>query len=206
MNFIDWENVDALLSKCEKINKIVRPSTVILCMGEPDTRYAMGLGWQPWSSFRSKDTNNYAFLEKCSHRYLTFVREISEKFGWTVYVQNIVLTQDPIQCGYIDFYNEKLAAELGDRFIAFNDELRASNGVIALDYSWDAIHANNRICKFVETHLKLDHHENDLISDDVMKKHFNKNLKFNGLEFVDKKRKPLLHRLFNVFARLTKGG
>lgn len=205
VNFIDWERVDGLLVKCTQVAKVLQPESVVLCMGEPDTRYAMGLGWQPWNSTRPKDVDNYALLEKCTLRYLAFVRELSDQLGWTVYVQNIVLTQDSVQCAYINFYNERLAAELGERFIAFNDELRGANGAISEEFSWDMIHANNGICRFVESHLKLDVSSSALIPNEVMKSHFRKNARFNGLEFLEEKPKPFHRRLLSAMSRLTKG-
>ena len=194
INFIDWHNTDSLKNKCVKLEEHLNIQSVIFCMGEPDTRYAMGLGWHPWGSSRTRDSNNYMFLEKCVERHLTFVHEISENLGWSVYVQNIVLTQDPVQCEYIDFYNEKLSDELGENFIAFNDEIRGEHGVIDSNFSWDMIHANNQICQFVESHLNIEHCSSDLVSNNAMKKYFKRNLRFNGFEFIEKKNKMTFNR------------
>jgi len=196
INFIDWNNVDSLINKCSKLEKYLHPESVIFCMGEPDTRYAMGLGWHPWLSSRARDKDNYAFLEKCINRYLIFIKEISESLGWSVFVQNVVLTQDPIQCAYIDFYNQKLSDLIGDNFIAFNDKIRAPDGVIDSNFSWDMIHANNRICSFVESHFKFENFSNDLISNDSMKKLLTKSSRFNGFEFKERKDKKTFHRRF----------
>jgi len=138
-NFVDWANVDSMLDKCHRIEAALSPKEVIFCLGEPDTRYALGLGWNPWSSDRLPDESNHIFLDKCAERYLDFYKELVTAFGWTIYVQNVALTQSPSQCRYIEYYNQILANQLGERFIEFNSRIKTESGTIHPEYAWDLL-------------------------------------------------------------------
>lgn len=188
VNFIDWHNVDQMLLRFKRVEDIFSPESILLCLGEPDTRYAMGCGWTPWCSSRQKDNENYKFLEKCSQRYLTLVRELEDNLNWSVYIQNIILTRDPTQCCYIDFYNAQLKSGLGEKFLSFNENLRGPDGTINEEFSWDMIHANNRICRFVEAHFGFNGVDYELIANTDMMAHMKKNEKFNVLQFSGKSR------------------
>lgn len=194
-NFVDWANVDSMLDKCHRIEAALSPKEVILCLGEPDTRYALGLGWNPWSSDRLPDQSNHIFLDKCAERYLDFYKELVTAFGWTIYVQNVALTQSPSQCRYIEYYNQILANQLGERFIEFNSRIKTESGTIHPEYAWDQIHANNKICQFVEKRLKLDACNFELIPDSVMKKHLKKNKHFYCLELSAEPNNNFMRRL-----------
>lgn len=194
-NFIDWANVDVMLKKCYQIAETIHPKTVILCLGEPETRYAMGLGWNPWLSQYIPDTDNFSFLDKCIALFKFFTEELTKKLGWDVYVQNVVLTQSPEQCRYIDYYNHLLSQIFADRLIFFNDRIRRPEGTIDEEYSWDRIHANNKICEFVEEYMNIDKQQREAILELVMKKHLKKNTQFNCLVFEGESKKSLIKRI-----------
>lgn len=80
-NFVDWANVDSMLDKCHRIEAALSPKEVIFCLGEPDTRYALGLRWNPWSSDRLPDESNHIFLDKCAECYLDFYKELVAAFA-----------------------------------------------------------------------------------------------------------------------------
>ena len=46
--FINDKNMKNVRNKIYKITKKLNQATVILVLGEPDTRYYLGKGWYPW--------------------------------------------------------------------------------------------------------------------------------------------------------------
>lgn len=200
-NFTDWSRVDALLKRCDLVNEASSPKTILICLGEPDTRYAFGLGWQPWNSIHPRDEDNFSFIEKCSIRYAYFVQMLEDRFKWDVRVQNIVLTQDISQCRYIDYYNELLSKKLGTKLITFNDKIRSNNGSINTNYSWDRIHANCEIVPFVESALGQLIVDRQMVSNETMKRYFNKNKRFSSFEILENPRPSFIQRVTNFLNR-----
>lgn len=73
-------------------------------------------------------------------------------------------------------------------------------------FSWDMIYANNQFCRFVDPQFKFQAFSN-LVTNDSMKKQFNKNKCFNGFEFMEGDgRKPFLRRISSMLNRVTKRG
>jgi hypothetical protein len=204
INLLDWGKVDEVIMRITKVVEVFNSNSILLCLGEPDTRYALGCGWTPWNSRWPKDRDNFPLIDRCFVRYVTLVKELNESLGRAVFVQNIVLTQDPVQCNYIDYYNKNLSRALGHHFIEFNSHIRSDDGSINRNFSWDTVHANNRISRFVESYFDFDGTRDHIIENDVMKRHMKKYDFRNILKREEKRRSPIFKRLYGAIREFFK--
>ena len=157
-NFINEENAGRVQNSVIKACNELKPKDVILCFGEPDTRYFLGLGWYPWENKREFTLEDYkpSVLESIE-RYKAFLEKLKELISGTIMVFNVTPSIRTEQNVIVDFFNismQKACSEIEVLFIDVNNDIYSKDSdIIKQEYFSDTVHLNNRIQILAEDFL-----------------------------------------------------
>ena len=184
-NFTSAFFADNVMRAILSIKDIIQGETVILFFGEPDTRFALGKGWQPWDFQEVKDDiNNDIFVLNCAKRFINVFSKLINQIDADLNILLPVYTSNLNQCRYIDLFNNYILQKMTCNVIDINFEV-SKNGVLNKFYQLDIIHSNNEIVEVVLKKVKNDN-KNKLKAASVDRLKFNR--KF-GCYFLSNKGK-----------------
>ena len=104
--FVSFDRIYNLLEKILYLKRLIPiDSNVILFFGEPDTRYALGMGWRPWEKNASKINVRNDQPEVSAFRLIKFVDLISKIVKWRIFILSVPPTQCQEQISLIKRYN-----------------------------------------------------------------------------------------------------
>lgn len=187
--FISDQTYNHLKRNLLRVLSEVNPFTSIMfCFGEPDTRYYLGKGWQPWLS---TETECVANIEKKIYasfsRYSNLINTISSDFDFQIYVLCVIPSIRKTQNLYVKRFNlllrEYLERTPDIYFIDIEDHLLDGNGCLKQEFQADPVHANSAIQDLVDSNLmEIELCQNKLTYDNGVKNA--KNLDFIEKYFV----------------------
>lgn len=155
--FISFEHFFNVLGNILYLQNILPyNANVIFAFGEPDTRYSLGRGWQPWN----EDAINVKVSEKqpeiSAKRMLQLVNIIMSISNWNIFILSVPPTQNFKQLSLIKRFNaiiKKQEQFYGYTYLDIFSEVKGINGTIKERYRGDIIHVNTSIQSPIETIL-----------------------------------------------------
>ena len=163
---ITSKNVENSIMSTLKYFKNVQ--NIILCFGEPDTRYYLGKGWKPWEIKNVSNTkkDNYQDidekLKQSVNRYITVINKIKNKFNGRLMILNVTHSLRVEQNNLVDKFNIELNKSMPKNFIDINNMIfDKKKNVVKKEYIGDVVHLNNKLQIPVENWLL----KNDVINE-----------------------------------------
>lgn len=154
INFISDANKEHVHAKLQHVEQSIRPSKVLTCFGEPDTRWFVGKGWYPWKNEVKLVVNDFrAELDRSADRYIDVVNRLRGDFGWDVLILNVTPTIRVEQNHLAVYLNERLAALCESnsiKFLSINERLMGDDLILDESFCGDTVHLNNKIQPLVE--------------------------------------------------------
>lgn len=137
------------------VKEISAKDAFMLFLGEPDTRYYLGKGWEPWNrklglAIRPKEKTLKSF-----RRYRQLIKSVSDIADKHFYLLNITPSVRARQNALVDYFNSLLqdyCTRLPNvDFISINSEIYAEHThVIKDEYYGDIVHLNHKLQLLVE--------------------------------------------------------
>lgn len=158
---------------------------IILCFGEPDTRYYLGKGWNPWEIKKVSNIkkDNYQDidekLKQSVNRYISVINKVKNKFNGRLMILNVTHSLRVEQNNLVDKFNIELKKSLPKNFIDINNLIFSKKkNVINKEYMGDVVHLNNKLQIPVENWL--------LKNDVITKKRYKVNPEWDNKEIQRK--------------------
>lgn len=131
---------------------------VILCFGEPDTRYFLNKGWQPWldSGEESIDLIDEK-VESSFQRYVAVIKSLREEFKVEIFVLCVLPSIRRSQNHFSKVFNSLLRHHLectqSATFIDIEEDLLSDSFCLKADLSADPVHCTPELADIVATKL-----------------------------------------------------
>lgn len=125
--------------------------SIILFLGEPDTRYYLSSGWYPWDNENLIDIKGHQEKVALSiNRYSDFIKLIKSKFSGNIYVLNVIPSNRKEQNIVVDEYNKQLSKACNDisvEFLHANEFIYSDENHTGIkpEYFSDQVHLNHRL-------------------------------------------------------------
>lgn len=157
-NFINEENYDLVKNSVFKALGNIENKYIMFCLGEPDTRYYLGLGWYPWEGKREFELADFRpNIGESFSRYIKLLHELKREFDKEFIVFNITPSMRIDQNKMVNYYNKLLkdaSVENDYTFIDINEKIYSNNeSIIDQQYYSDTVHLNTRVQILVEDFL-----------------------------------------------------
>lgn len=157
-NFTSDQCADYFTAKALTMLERVSGKTVLLVLGEPDTRFALGRGWLPWETrgdaaievgaHTDQESMSLA-LERSVERARRTVDTLAGKYAErSFFIAPVFPVEMPEQRDLIAKFNLMLQSSFGPRFLAVNE---AMQGVC--NHLGDRVHQSNGIQPLIEHEL-----------------------------------------------------
>jgi len=159
-----------VISKVLNITKeIITQDTIVLFLGEPDTRFYLGKGWKPWKKKYSKGwkilKRKFGFpirrrskIKKSFKRYCQLINEVKNNTNAKLLILNITPSNRKDQNKLVDFFNKLLsefcAKKKDVEFIYINRTIyNPETKTVREEYYGDPVHLNMKLQLLVENWL-----------------------------------------------------
>ena len=160
--FINDNNLSNLISKVVKIiTEIKDRDSVILFLGEPDTRFCLGRGWKPWKKKYRKGWKLWKskirlfiggkiLIKKSYKRYCQLISEVKNKTNASLLILNITPSDRRDQNKLVDYFNKLLSEfcskENDVEFIYINPKIyNPETKTVGGEYYGDPVHLNIKL-------------------------------------------------------------
>ena len=171
---------DSILSTLKNFKNV---QNIILCFGEPDTRYYLGKGWKPWEIKTVSNIKKDNFqdidekLKQSVNRYITIINKVKNKFNGRLMILNVTHSLRVEQNKLVDKFNIELNKSLPKNFIDINNLIfDKRKNVVKKEYMGDVVTLNNKLQIPVE---------NWLLKNDVIKKYNGNFLTMQNLDVTE---------------------
>ncbi len=161
INFTSNENAIKIKQLSSNLmTHINENDSLILFIGEPDTRFYLNAGWYPWDSLDLVNAKNYIEnVEKSISRYHRYISLIKQKFKGKLFVLNVIPSNRALQNVIVDEYNKqlKIICDLEEiNFLDVNNTIYADykHESIRDEYISDHVHLNHKLQVQVQQKLK----------------------------------------------------
>jgi ectoine hydroxylase-related dioxygenase (phytanoyl-CoA dioxygenase family) len=159
-NFIDDSNANRVLEKVygclEKIQSI---ETVLFVFGEPDTRWYLGYGWQPWKEDIGEVKPATVDLQASAVRYSNFLKSISQRFPKVSFHALSVCPSDRLKQNLLveelnDLISQSISAIPNVSYVSVFDTIIDPESKKVLDeFYGDPVHLSNSVQRPVEDYF-----------------------------------------------------
>ena len=151
------------------IKEIVTQDSIVLFLGEPDTRFYIGRGWKPWKKKYSRGwklwKRKFGFpirrrskIKKSFKRYGQLINEVKNQTNARLLILNITPSNRKDQNKLVDYFNKLLlefcAKEKNVEFIYINSAIyNPETKTVRGEYYGDPVHLNMKLQLLVEKWL-----------------------------------------------------
>ena len=200
-SFINDECFTNLMSKVFNILKEIHSDdSIVLFLGEPDTRFYLGRGWKPWKKthqkswkfWKKKEKHTFYIwrrskIKKSFERYCQLINAVNNSTNARLFLLNITPSDRKDQNKLVDYFNKllsKFCAQKEDvEFIDINTSVyNPETKTVKKEYYGDPVHLNMKLQLLVENRLiEKGIIEKSLYNEQktIDKKTIKKNYKFN---------------------------
>ena len=159
-NFIDDSNANRVLDKVVGcLEKIQNIETVLFVFGEPDCRWYMGYGWQPWKENVGEVKPATFDIEASVDRYSSFLKSISQRFpNVSFYALSVCPSNRPKQNSLVielnDLLEQSISAISNVNFISIFDTVTdPESNKVRDEFYGDPVHLSNAVQHPVEDYF-----------------------------------------------------
>ena len=197
--FINDNYLSNLTSKVVKIiSQIKTRDSIVLFLGEPDTRFYLSRGWKPWKKKYRKRWKLWKSkiglfiggklkIKKSYKRYCQLINEVKNQTKASLFILNITPSDRRDQNKLVDYFNKLLSdfcvAEKNVEFIDINSNIyNLETKTVKEEYYGDPVHLNMKLQLLVENWLiKKGAIEKSFFDEEnqMNKKQIKRNYKFN---------------------------
>ena len=159
-----------LISKVVNIiTQIKARDSVVLFLGEPDTRFYLGRGWKPWKKKYRKGWKLWKSkiglffggkikIKKSYMRYCELIRKVKNQTNASLFILNITPSDRRDQNKLVNYFNKLLsefcAKEKDVDFIYINSDVyNPETKTVRGEYYGDPVHLNMKLQLLVENWL-----------------------------------------------------
>lgn len=186
--FLSDKRLSNLILKVLNIVKeVIAQDSIILFLGEPDTRFCLGSGWKPWKKKFRFPIRGRSKLKKSFKRYCQLINEVKNKTNARLLILNIIPSNRKDQNKLVNYFNRLLlefcSKEQGVEFIHINTTIyNPETKIVREEYYGDPVHLNMKLQLPVENWLigkgiiERSFYDEESTMD---KKKLKKNFKFN---------------------------
>ena len=140
------------------VKEVKAQDSIILFMGEPDTRFYLGSGWKPWKKKLRFPIRGRSKIKKSFKRYCQLINEVKNKTNARLLILNITPSNRKDQNKLVNYFNRLLSEYcLKEKDVAFIDINTAiynpETKTVREEYYGDPVHLNMKLQLPVENWL-----------------------------------------------------
>lgn len=150
--FLSDERLSDLISKVLHIVKeVAAQDSIILLLGEPDTRFYLGSGWKPWKKkYRYPSIRGRSKIKKSFKRYCQLINEVKNKTNAGLLILNITPSNRKDQNKLVNYFNKLLSKYCSkEKDVAFIDINTAiynpKTNTVREEYYGDHVHLSMKL-------------------------------------------------------------
>ena len=157
--FVNDECLSNLFSKVLHIAKdVIAQDSILLFLGEPDTRFYLERGWKPWEETIGFSIRRRSKIKRSFERYCQLIRAVKDTTNARLLILNITPSYRKDQNKLVDYFNQLLSdfclKEEDVTFIDINTAIYSPEAkTIKEAYYGDPVHLNMKIQLLVENWL-----------------------------------------------------